>query len=48
MPELLRTPRSTARDVFLCGSPGMTASAVSALETAGVPRGRIHCETFAF
>ncbi|MGW3043222.1 ferredoxin reductase family protein [Kitasatospora sp. NPDC001159] len=41
-------PDLAERDVFLCGPPGMTTAAVKALEEAGVPRRRIHCETFAF
>ncbi len=35
-------------DVYLCGPPGMTGSAVAALTEAGVPRGRIHYESFEF
>ncbi|TDU02239.1 putative ferric reductase [Streptomyces sp. 846.5] len=34
--------------VFLCGPDGMTRTAREALETAGVPRGRIHHESFEF
>ncbi|MFJ8039854.1 ferric reductase-like transmembrane domain-containing protein [Kitasatospora sp. NPDC096147] len=41
-------PDLAERDVFLCGPPGMTGAAVRALETAGVPRERIHHESFAF
>ena len=33
-------------DVYLCGPPGMTGSAVAALTQAGVPRRRIHYESF--
>ena len=33
-------------DVYLCGPPGMTGSAVAALAEAGVPRRRIHYESF--
>lgn len=33
-------------DVYLCGPPGMTGSAVAALTQAGVPRRRIHVESF--
>ncbi|GAA4590643.1 ferredoxin reductase family protein [Planotetraspora phitsanulokensis] len=36
------------RDVYLCGPPGMTAAAIPALRRAGVPRRRIHHESFAF
>lgn len=35
-------------DVYLCGPPGMTGAAVSALTRAGVPRRRIHFESFEF
>jgi len=35
-------------DVYLCGPPGMTGSAVEALAEAGVPRRRIHYESFEF
>lgn len=35
-------------DVFLCGPDGMTASARAAVRQAGVPRRRIHAESFAF
>ena len=35
-------------DVYLCGPPGMTAAAVAALREAGVPRRRIHHESFEF
>ncbi len=35
-------------DVYLCGPPGMTGSAVAALTEAGVPRRRIHSESFEF
>jgi predicted ferric reductase len=35
-------------DVYLCGPPGMTGSAVEALTEAGVPRRRIHYESFEF
>jgi ferredoxin-NADP reductase/DMSO/TMAO reductase YedYZ heme-binding membrane subunit len=33
-------------DVYLCGPPGMTAAARAALREAGVPRRRIHHESF--
>lgn len=36
------------RDVYLCGPPGMTDAARRALRAAGVPRTRIHHESFAF
>jgi ferredoxin-NADP reductase len=36
------------QDVYLCGPPGMTETAVAALREAGVPRHRIHFESFEF
>ena len=41
-------PDLPAHDVYLCGPPGMTATAKSALREAGVPWHRIHHESFAF
>lgn len=41
-------PDLAGHDVYLCGPPGMTAAARTALRGAGVPRHRIHHETFAF
>jgi predicted ferric reductase len=35
-------------EVYLCGPGGMTESAVAALRAAGVPRRRIHFESFEF
>ena len=35
-------------DVYLCGPPGMTDTAICALRDAGVPRRRIHHESFEF
>jgi predicted ferric reductase len=35
-------------DVYLCGPSGMTESAIAALREAGVPRRRIHYESFEF
>jgi predicted ferric reductase len=35
-------------EVYLCGPTGMTDAAVAALQTAGVPRSRIHQESFEF
>jgi ferredoxin-NADP reductase len=32
----------------VCGPPGMTATAIAALQQAGVPRKRIHREAFDF
>ncbi|MEO5877780.1 MAG: ferredoxin reductase family protein [Streptosporangiaceae bacterium] len=39
-------PDLAAHDVYLCGPPGMTAIALPALRRAGVPRRRIHHESF--
>ncbi|WP_245657906.1 ferredoxin reductase family protein [Herbidospora mongoliensis] len=46
--EALRrmVPDLAAHDVYLCGPPGMTATALPALREAGVPRRRIHHESF--
>lgn len=41
-------PDLAAHDVYLCGPPGMTQAATRALRGAGVPRGRIHHESFEF
>jgi ferredoxin-NADP reductase len=41
-------PDVAARDVYLCGPPGMMHAAHKALRAAGVPRGQVHHETFAF
>ncbi|MFF2514388.1 ferric reductase-like transmembrane domain-containing protein [Streptomyces sp. NPDC058086] len=48
--ENLKTiiPDLARHDVFLCGPESMTATAVAALRSAGVPRSRIHFESFAF
>ena len=35
-------------EVYVCGPPGMTTTAIAALEQAGVPRKRIHREAFDF
>ena len=35
-------------DVYVCGPAGMTSSAIAALRAAGVPRRRIHHESFEF
>jgi predicted ferric reductase len=46
---LLRlVPDVQARDVYLCGPPGMTDQARHALRQAGVPRRQIHHESFTF
>ncbi|WP_055558285.1 ferric reductase-like transmembrane domain-containing protein [Streptomyces sp. NBRC 110028] len=49
-PEALRglVPDLAERDVYLCGPPAMTEVAVTALRGAGVPRRRIHHESFSF
>jgi ferredoxin-NADP reductase/DMSO/TMAO reductase YedYZ heme-binding membrane subunit len=48
-PRLRRlVPDVAERDVYLCGPPGMTETAIRALRRAGVPRRRIHHESFAF
>jgi predicted ferric reductase len=36
------------QDVYVCGPAGMTGSVVSALQDAGVPRRRVHYESFEF
>ncbi|MFE3883040.1 ferric reductase-like transmembrane domain-containing protein [Streptomyces lydicus] len=41
-------PDLAAHDVYLCGPPGMTSAAWRALRGAGVPRHRIHHESFEF
>ncbi|WP_329165777.1 ferredoxin reductase family protein [Streptomyces sp. NBC_01717] len=41
-------PDLAAHDVYLCGPPGMTQAAITALRDAGVPARRIHHESFAF
>jgi len=35
-------------EAYVCGPPGMTQAAISALEAAGIPRRRIHHESFDF
>ncbi|MFI1200099.1 ferredoxin reductase family protein (plasmid) [Streptomyces sp. BHT-5-2] len=41
-------PDLAEHEVYLCGPPGMTVAAGHALRGAGVPRHRIHHESFAF
>jgi ferredoxin-NADP reductase len=41
-------PQLSGHDVFLCGPDRMTESAVKALRKAGVPRSKIHHESFVF
>ncbi|MEU9792123.1 ferredoxin reductase family protein [Streptomyces sparsogenes] len=49
-PDALRrlVPDLAEREVYLCGPPGMTEAAKRALRGAGVPRHRVHHESFAF
>jgi ferredoxin-NADP reductase/DMSO/TMAO reductase YedYZ heme-binding membrane subunit len=49
-PDVLRwlVPGVHRMDVYLCGPGGMTETAVVALAGAGVPRRRIHYESFEF
>lgn len=41
-------PALRDHDVYLCGPPDMTTTVITALRTAGVPRRRIHHESFEF
>jgi ferredoxin-NADP reductase len=41
-------PGLDAMESYVCGPPGMTAAAIGALRDAGVPRRRIHVESFEF
>ena len=47
-PRVLRSlvPGLAQQDVYVCGPTGMTSAAVRALRAAGVPRLRIHFESF--
>ncbi|WP_055586786.1 ferredoxin reductase family protein [Peterkaempfera griseoplana] len=49
-PAALRrlVPGLAGHDVYLCGPDAMAAATVRALRAAGVPRSRIHHESFAF
>jgi predicted ferric reductase len=54
-PELLSptalvrlVPGLPARDVYLCGPPGLSAGVRRSLAQAGLPRGQLHEERFAF
>ncbi|MEU5688739.1 ferric reductase-like transmembrane domain-containing protein [Streptomyces venezuelae] len=49
-PQALRNliPDLADHDVYLCGPPGMSAAATTALVRAGVPEDRIHAECFTF
>ncbi len=49
-PRALRSlaPGLEQSDVYVCGPPGMTSAAVTALRAAGVPKRSIHLESFEF
>ena len=49
-PRALRSlvPDLDEQDAYVCGPSGMTSSAVRALRAAGMPRQRIHFESFEF
>jgi len=49
-PRVLRSlvPGLDEQEAYVCGPPGMTSAAVRALRAAGVPRQRIHFESFEF
>ncbi len=49
-PRVLRSlvPGLDQQDAYVCGPAGMTSAAVRALRAAGVPRQRIHVESFEF
>ncbi|MFG2646849.1 ferric reductase-like transmembrane domain-containing protein [Streptomyces sp. NPDC048436] len=49
-PQALRNlvPDLAEHDVYLCGPPGMAATATTALVRAGVPEERVHAECFTF
>jgi len=49
-PRVLRSlvPSLDEQEVYVCGPAGMTSAAVRALRAAGVPRQRIHSESFEF
>jgi Flavodoxin reductases (ferredoxin-NADPH reductases) family 1 len=49
-PRVLRSlvPGLDQQEAYVCGPAGMTSSAVRALRAAGVPRQRIHFESFEF
>ncbi|MFJ2769707.1 ferric reductase-like transmembrane domain-containing protein [Streptomyces sp. NPDC087300] len=49
-PQALRNliPDLAEHDVYLCGPPGMSAAATTALVRAGVPEERIHAECFTY
>ena len=39
-------PDLAVRDVYVCGPPGMAEAAITAVRAAGVPRHRVHHESF--
>jgi ferredoxin-NADP reductase len=41
-------PDLTDRDVYLCGSPGLTTAVRASLRAAGLPPDQLHEERFAF
>jgi ferredoxin-NADP reductase len=41
-------PGLDQHEAYVCGPPGMVAASVEALRAAGVPRKRIHNESFEF
>jgi ferredoxin-NADP reductase len=45
---LANVPGLAGHEVYLCGPPGMTTTVTRYLRAAGVPRRRIHQESFAF
>ena len=49
-PRVLRSlvPGLDEQEAYVCGPPGMTSAAVRALRAAGVPRQRMHFESFEF
>ena len=49
-PRVLRSlvPGLDEQEAYVCGPAGMTSTAVRALRAAGVPRQRIHFESFEF
>ncbi|WP_420033558.1 ferric reductase-like transmembrane domain-containing protein [Streptomyces sp. cg28] len=49
-PQALRdlVPGLADHDVYVCGPPGMTAAATTALARAGVPADRVHAESFTY
>ncbi|MEV1019071.1 ferric reductase-like transmembrane domain-containing protein [Streptomyces sp. NPDC050264] len=49
-PQALRNlvPGLADHDVYVCGPPGMTSAATTALARAGIPEERIHAESFTY